>query len=81
MNCGGRIDDHMGFVKTAIVTFGERSFRGCAGEPASLLHGDWTTTAIGEVPALKDSRPTLTFGAEGRVSENGSCNRISADSS
>lgn len=65
----------MPFPKTATLTFGENSLKGCAGEPASLLRGDWTVVAIGEVPVLKDSQPTLAFEAEGRVSGNGSCNR------
>lgn len=65
----------MPFPKTATVTFGERSFRGCAGEPASLLHGAWTIAAIGEVSVLKDSKPTFAFDAGGRVNGNGSCNR------
>lgn len=66
----------MPFPKTATVVFGERSFRGCAGEPASLLHGDWKIAVIGEAPVLTDSEPTLAFDAEGRVSGNGSCNRF-----
>lgn len=65
----------MPFPKTATVIFGERSFKGCAGEPAGLLRGDWTIAAIGESPVLGNSKPTLAFDAEGRVSGNGSCNR------
>lgn len=65
----------MPFPKTATVVFGGRSFKGCAGEPASLLHGDWKIAAIGEAPVLTDSEPTLAFDADGRVSGNGSCNR------
>jgi heat shock protein HslJ len=57
------------------VAFAGRSFKGCAGEPASLLHGEWKVAAIGEVPVLKDSRPTLAFDAEGRIGGSGSCNR------
>lgn len=65
----------MPFPKTATVVFGERSFKGCAGEPASLLHGDWKISAIGEASVLAESEPTLAFGADWRVSGNGSCNR------
>jgi heat shock protein HslJ len=65
----------MPFPKTATVIFGERSFKGCAGEPASLLRGDWAIAAIGEAPVLRGSKPSLTFAAEGRVNGNGSCNR------
>lgn len=61
--------------KAAIVTFGERSFKGCAGEPASLLQGDWRIIAIGGKPIVRHSKPTLSFDREGRIHGNGSCNR------
>lgn len=61
--------------KSATVIFGERSFKGCAGEPATLLQGDWRITAIGGKPIVKRSKPTLTFDREGRIHGNGSCNR------
>lgn len=65
----------MPFPKTATVAFGARVFRGCAGESADLLRGDWKVAAIGAAHVKKGSRPTLVFDAEGRVSGNGSCNR------
>lgn len=61
--------------KTATVTFGDRSFKGCAGDPASLLHGDWRIEAIGGKRIVKGSKPTLTFDPAGRIHGNGSCNR------
>jgi heat shock protein HslJ len=65
----------MPFPKTATVLFAGRSFKGCAGEPQSLLQGEWRVAAIGEASVLEGSKPTLAFDAQGRISGNGSCNR------
>jgi heat shock protein HslJ len=61
--------------KTVAVAHGERKLSGCGGEPASLLHGEWSIIEIDGKAIVANSKPTLTFDADGRVHGNGSCNR------
>jgi heat shock protein HslJ len=65
----------MTFPKTVAVTHGEREFSGCGGDPASLLYGEWAIEQIEGKAIVAKSEPTLTFGTDGRVYGNGSCNR------
>lgn len=62
------------------VQLGERTFKGCGGEPASLLAGDeWTVKDLnGEAPG-EDVQITLSFDTNaGRLSGKGGCNRYNA---
>lgn len=65
----------MNFPKTVTVSYGQRTFSGCGGEPASLLHGEWGIEQIDGKPIVAGSQPTPNFGPEGRISGNASCNR------
>lgn len=47
---------------------------GCGGEPESLLVDDWVIEQIGEMRPGEDTRMTLQFDGEGRVSGRGACN-------
>ena len=60
---------------TASVVLDGKSFRGCGGDPKSLLVGQWTLTGIGGTPVVAGSEPTLAFEADGNFNGNGSCNR------
>lgn len=66
----------MPFPATVTVALGADSYEGCGGEPASLLAGDWTVTAIDGKAPVADSEPSLSFGDDARVSGNASCNRF-----
>ncbi len=66
----------MPFPATVNVALGADSYEGCGGEPAALLDGDWTVTAIDGKAPVADSEPSLTFGEDARVSGNASCNRF-----
>ena len=66
----------MPYPVTVGVTFGAESYAGCGGDPADLLDGDWTVTAIDGKAPVSDSEPTLSFGTDARVSGNASCNRF-----
>jgi heat shock protein HslJ len=66
----------MPYPKTATVTLGERTLAGCAGEPASLLHGDWRIGDIGGNAVVAQSEPTLSFDLDGSIHGNASCNRF-----
>lgn len=59
---------------TAEVIVSGRTFRGCGGEPETLLTGvEWVVEDIGG--ALIDrSRATLEFGVDGRLAGRASCN-------
>jgi heat shock protein HslJ/uncharacterized lipoprotein YbaY len=64
----------MPYPLAAEVVISGRTFRGCAGEPDTLLMGDeWVVEDIGG--ALIDrSRATLDFGVDGRLAGRASCN-------
>ena len=66
----------MPFPATVTVALGAESYEGCGGEPASLLAGDWTVTAIDGQAPVADSEPSLSFGEDAQVSGNASCNRF-----
>ncbi|MFM8745617.1 MAG: META domain-containing protein [Aestuariivirga sp.] len=66
----------MPFPRTVTVTSGGKTFTGCGGEPASLLHGDWQITAIEGKPVAAGSAPSVKFGEDGKINGNGSCNRF-----
>lgn len=52
------------------------TLRGCGGEPAALLAGDWTVDRLGGVAPPAGVEITLAFDvAAGRVSGRGGCNR------
>jgi heat shock protein HslJ len=66
----------MPFPRTVTVTSGGKTFTGCGGEPASLLHRDWQITAIDGKPVAAGSSPSVEFEADGKINGNGSCNRF-----
>jgi heat shock protein HslJ len=58
------------------VTRGDATLRGCGGEPASLLAGDWRVERLGGEAPPAGVEITLAFdAAAGRVSGRGGCNR------
>lgn len=63
---------------TAQVTVDGRTYRGCGGAPAELLHGaPWGVEDLAGRGLIDRSRVTLTFGTDGRVSGRASCNSYS----
>lgn len=61
------------------VSFGGRTYKGCGGEPASLLRGEaWRVVRIGDKRVGPAVQVTMLFDAEGRVSGKGGCNQYSA---
>lgn len=64
---------------TVEVRQGGRVFRGCGGEPAALLQGAaWTVETVDGGGLVERSRATLTFGDDGRVAGEASCNTYTA---
>lgn len=62
---------------TVVVVLDGKEMRGCGGDPAALLRGpEWAVESIDGAPVVKGSKPTLLFGADGRVSGNSSCNQF-----
>lgn len=58
------------------VTRGSTTLRGCGGEPAALLAGDWRVERLGDAAIPAGVEITLAFdAAAGRVSGRGGCNR------
>jgi heat shock protein HslJ len=66
----------MPFPKSVTIALGEKTFTGCGGEPATLLHGAWLITEINGKPIIAGSSPGLKFETDGKVNGNGSCNRF-----
>lgn len=59
------------------VTFDNEQYRGCGGDPASLLRGaPWVVEAADGAPT--PARTTLSFDADGRVTGVGPCNYFNA---
>jgi heat shock protein HslJ len=59
---------------TAEVTVDGRTYRGCGGDPESLLvGGEWTVEDI-DGRKVDRSRATLDFGVDGRLAGKASCN-------
>ena len=58
-----------------VVSVAGREYRGCGGEPARLLQGgEWVVEDIDGAGIIDNSRATLVFGADGRISGRASCN-------
>ncbi|MEZ5753989.1 MAG: META domain-containing protein [Paracoccaceae bacterium] len=66
----------MPYPFTATLLRAGTALNGCAGDPAALLAGDWTVTALDTAPLPAGVDVTLSFG-DGRISGNSGCNRLS----
>ena len=65
--------------KSVTVVVGGRTLTGCGGEPASLLQGaEWSVVEIGGTPVIAESKVTLDFAQDGRVSGQASCNSFTS---
>ncbi|WP_416899948.1 MAG: META domain-containing protein [Minwuia sp.] len=63
------------FPKTVEVAFGDRTLRGCGGEIWELLNeSHWIVSTLNGHAVPGDRPPTLTFGAEGKLTGLGGCN-------
>jgi heat shock protein HslJ len=60
---------------SVVVEWGSDRFTGCGGEPADLLRGEWVIGEINGKSVLAGSEVSLSFGADGQLSGNASCNR------
>ena len=64
----------MPYPYTATLDRNGQSLPACAGDPAALLQGDWTATALNGAPLPEGVTVTLSF-ADGRIAGNSGCNR------
>jgi heat shock protein HslJ len=64
---------------TVSVESGGQHFQGCGGEPATLLHGEWTVSELDGKAVVAGSEVTLAFEAGGHLSGAASCNRYFAE--
>lgn len=61
------------------VRFGGQTYRGCGGDPASLLAGGaWKVVRIGGAAVAPPAQVTMQFGPDGRVAGKGGCNQYNA---
>jgi len=68
----------MPYPKSVQVSYRGKVYRGCGGEPASLLRGaEWVVEDIGGGGIIDSSRVSMRFGDDGRVAGLASCNRYS----
>ena len=66
------------FPRTVVVRLDGRELRGCGGETVDVLVGTrWTVRSVEGVAPPGDSRPTLLFDTDGRVSGRAPCNGLS----
>ena len=74
-------DDSTGapFPKAVTVNLGGKRYKGCGGDAAGLLTGEWMVAEIAGAAALPETEVTLHFDGKGRVSGAAGCNRYSAD--
>lgn len=66
----------MPYPHRAALVLDDRVLRGCGGDPASLLSGDWQIEELAEGSVLKDSPPHLSLGQAGEVTGTTGCNRF-----
>jgi heat shock protein HslJ len=65
------------FPRTVTVRLDGRNLRGCGGESVEVLLGAaWTVRTLEGEPVPESARPTLTFGADGRVTGRAPCNQF-----
>lgn len=67
----------MVYPLSVAVTAGETTLSGCGGDPADLLRGNWTVTAIDGTALPAGAEVTMAF-ADGSVSGKSACNRYNA---
>jgi heat shock protein HslJ/membrane-bound inhibitor of C-type lysozyme len=75
-------DDATGMPYPARVAVmrGGKTLKGCGGDPASFLRGaEWIVEDIDGGGVIDNSRASLLFSEDGRVSGRGSCNRYGAE--
>lgn len=61
--------------ETAALSMGDKTIRGCGGDPWSLLTGrTWVVEDIGSAGVIDTARATMGFDGAGRVYGSGSCN-------
>lgn len=66
----------MSYPDAVAVAFGGKTLKGCGGDPASLLAGDWVVSSITGAPVTGDAKPTLAFSTTGTLSGSTGCNRF-----
>ncbi|MFW5835058.1 MAG: META domain-containing protein [Pseudomonadota bacterium] len=67
----------MPYPRTAVVDLADRTLRGCAGEPRTLLVGpEWIVEDVAGTGIVDRSRITLTFDDAGRLAGSAGCNRF-----
>lgn len=67
----------MVYPLTVSVRAGEQELQGCGGNPADLLKGNWTVTAIDGGPLPPAAEVTMTFAGDS-LSGKSACNRYNA---
>jgi len=66
-----------GDVPLGVVVDG-REYRGCGGDPVSVLQGEeWVVEDVNRTGIIDDSRLTLNFSADGRLMGRAGCNTYS----
>ena len=65
----------MPYPDTVELQFQGQRFKGCGGDPASLLRGEWVVEDIAGEGIVGGSRLTVSFDADGRVGGRSGCNQ------
>ena len=68
----------MPYPSSVTVAVDGREYRGCGGNPASVLHGkEWVVEDVNRKGSIDGARLTLTFSADGRLMGRAGCNTYS----
>ena len=63
------------YPSSVTVVVDGREYRGCGGNPASVLHGkEWVVEDVNRTGIIDDSRLTLNFSADNRIFGRAGCN-------
>jgi heat shock protein HslJ len=68
----------MTYPSSVTVVVDGREYRGCGGDPVSVLQGEeWVVEDVNRTGIIDDSRLTLNFSADGRLMGRAGCNTYS----
>ncbi|MFL5522124.1 MAG: META domain-containing protein [Gemmatimonadales bacterium] len=68
----------MTYPSSVTVVVDGREYRGCGGDPVSVLQGEeWVVEDVNRTGVIDDSRLTLNFSADGRLMGRAGCNTYS----
>ncbi|MHA7852411.1 META domain-containing protein [Roseovarius sp.] len=66
----------MPYPHRAELVLDDRELRGCGGDPASLLSGEWQIEDVADMGVVDDAQAEITLSRAGRLAGSTGCNRF-----